>query len=134
MEPLQCRERVSGIELLGESIEEEWLDGSLDILFGGVMRTKLATLVGRHHILEHGAEDCGADARPVEVTCCQKVGPDFGITNRHGERRRIGEEVAVDVGEGSKVVVKLSGSSLRRRVQNLEEQGQAWSKVSAVRG
>ena len=98
------------------------------------MRPELAPLAGRHHILEHGAEDGGADAGPVEATRGQQVGPYFRIADGHGERGRIGEEVAVDVGEGGEVVIEASGASLGRRVQNLEEKCKARPEVCAVGG
>ena len=84
-----------------EVVEEERVEDAADIFLGGVVGAFGAALLLVHHALEEGAEDGGRDAAPVETAAGEEGG---AVTGAHvGDIESLGEEAAVDVGEGGEL-------------------------------
>ncbi len=124
------RERLGGLELGVEVVEEEGLDDAEDVLLAGVVGAEVAALLGVHDALEHGAEDGRADLAPVD-----EGGGEEGVAHLAGEAGGadgIGEEAAVDVGEALEVGVEDRLALVFGGVEDLENLDQEGAGVGAV--
>ena len=87
---------ADALQLGLEFIEKQRLDQLEDVGFAGVVRTQVAARFRIHHRLEQGSENGRADAAPVQRAGVQQQLPHGGVEG--GQRQRLGEQPAVDVG------------------------------------
>jgi hypothetical protein len=113
-----------------EGIEEQWVNYFEDVALGGVMRPDFAAFLIVHDLLEERAEDGGGDARPVEVGGFEKGFAHGAVEG--GEFEALGEECAVNVGEGLEFGVEIALAAGGFGVEGAEEFGEASAEVTAV--
>jgi hypothetical protein len=90
----------------------------------------LAAILGIHDALKQGAEDGGRDVRPVKAAGgCEAV---VHVAVEPGGGEALGEEFAVDIGEGVQVFVEKVGALVRRRVEHVEEGVELGAEVGTV--
>ncbi len=123
---------TGGIELGTEFIEEEGADEFEDVFFGRVVGTDLASLGGIHDALEEGSEDGGGDAGPLEGAGFEQLAAHEGV--KIGEGDALGEEGAVDVGEGGEVFIEVGLALVFGGVEDIEEAGEFGAGIRAIEG
>ena len=123
---------TGGLELGAEFIEEERADEFEDVFFRGVVRADLASLGGIHDALEEGAEDGGGDARPLEGAGLEQLAAHVGVEIGKGDA--LGEEGAVDIGEGGEVFIEVGLALVFGGVEDVEESGEFGAGIGAIEG
>ena len=118
------------LELGPQVVEEQGADDLEDVALAGVVAADLPALLRLHDALEERAENGGRDARPVEARAGQQAVAHVAV--EVGEAEVLGEELAVDVGEGGQSFVEVLLALLGRRVEHVEEPRQVQAEVGAV--
>ena len=107
----------SGVEFRAEVVEEERADHFHDVALACVVRADLTARLAVHDALEEAAENGGADFCPVEMRARKQGVAQAAVERAHGQG--LGEESAVDVGEGGEVFVEVGLSVGQVGVQHV---------------
>src|SRR5690606_11692636 len=118
------------VKLIPEGIEKERLDELEDVLLAGVVGAEVATRLFIHDGLEQGAENRRGDAAPVQGAAVEQ-GLAHGAVEAGGGQGFL-EQPAVDVGEGSQLLVEVAQALVRGGVEHVKQRVEAVGQVAAV--
>src|SRR5699024_11902675 len=94
------------------------------------MLSKFSSSFGILHGLEQGAEDSGADRRPIESACLHEEVPHAFVERR--DRGRLSEDPTVDIREPGENVVEVALALAGLAVHGLEKHRELWTEISSV--
>ena len=120
-------------ELRPQSVQEQRVDDFVNIFNAGVVHAAGTPRLRVQGALKNGAEDGGADGRPVKVLTGTVEDQAYDLLVQPGDQcALVGKQTAVDIGEGRQVVIHVGIPIFRLRVQYLEEVDQSPAGVSNV--
>ena len=102
----------------------------VDVFNTGVVHAAAAARCGVQGAFEHGAKDCGADFAPVKVFAGLQQKQLLDLVRKLGDFYvLVGKQAAVDVGEGSQLVVQVGVALGGRFVQHLKKVNQRAAQI-----
>ena len=116
-----------------EVVQEEWVNDFVDVFNAGVVHPARTTSLRVQSAFKDSTKDGGADDRPVkpraglhqdQVDHCLAQAGDLDVF--------IGEQTAVDIGEGGKVFIQIRVPLFWLLVQDLEERDECSAVLGAV--
>ena len=113
-----------------QPVHEQRPDDLHDVLFGGVMRPRLAAFGFIHNRLEQGAKNSGGDARPVEAAGLNQPFTHFRVERRG--TNQIGKQGPVHIGKAGKIFVQVVLALIFGGVEYLEKLRNQWPGIRPV--
>lgn len=114
-------------------VQEEWVNDFVDVFDAGIVHPARTTCLRVQGAFKDSTKDGGADDRPIKPRAGLHQDEVDHFVSQPGDLDvLIGEQTAVDVGEGGKVFVQIRVPLLRRLVQDLEERDERSAVLCAV--
>ena len=121
------------VQLSPEIVQEQRANDLMNVFDGGVVHASFPPGLRVQSALKDGSEDGGADHRPVKVLAGPVEDQVHNVLVQPGDHYvLVGEQPAVDVGEGGQVLVDVGVPVLRLGVQDAKEVDEGPSGVMDV--